>query len=842
VENGVLHVGLAAITGINAEIHGGPGIETAAGQASDTPPLAAFGAEGFAAFDGQRWRFTTALGAPDADGVSAVDLAMQGQGPAHDTGGAVQGTLSDGILQGHLHAAGPNLGLIMPSSPQSWQADAPFVATGARIVSSSLRMSLGGAPATATLALQLVAPSRLDVRLNAASLDLDGWARLLRGPFAGIDPPSIPIRLDLAADRGTLLGAPLGALSGVLLLQDGRATLDHVAANLPGDAKLAFSGRIARDDHALLSVEGPATLDAPDLHATLAWLRPLAQPLMDAIPHTVLRSARLSGDARLTPGRFSAKGVTGSVDGGLMSGGFDLAFGAHPHFSANVSFDHLAIDDWLGGLAWGKGMSLADAAKSFIAVDSTLHLRAGTATWRGLEFRDLALEGSTGSAGLKIDHAGAVYADAGLGFSGVLGPDGAVSELHGHAEAKDAAGFLAKLPAAWRWVPGVWQGLAEFAVSADGPPAALCVQLRASAGDLVAEAESVRDTIAGTAETTLTLRHPGAPRLLAALGVQGGEHFLETGSMALLAHVHDAPGEMVVREFSLDAASLHLGGHGRVDFTGAAPGFDFAVHAASLALPDPTMLRSMRLPAADVQGRLRLSADEVAIGGALIAHSLKASLEAGAGVVVADRVTADLDGGRFAGRFAADTTQDQPALALQGDFTGVEVFGLAPVGFDSGKADASVDVGSAGLTEAALLGHVFGDAAISLHDAHMAGFDLSRVDALLAGRGHPARAALAQAMSEGGSGGFSGAIETHATHGKLSVSQASVSSGDGVVSASGTYDMPSGNIDVLLSLTPAIASPPRYAIKLQGPLQSVKAMPDLGTARAVHVGKKPAKS
>ena len=842
VENGVLHVGLAAITGINAAIHGGPGTETAAGQAPDTPPLAAFGAEGFAAFDGQRWRFTTALGAPDADGVSAVDLAMQGQGPAHDTGGALQGTLSDGILQGHLHAAGPNLGLIMPSSPQSWQADAPFVATGERIVSSALRMSLGGAPATATIALQLAAPSRLDVRLNAASLDLDGWARLLRGPFAGIDPPSIPIRLDLAAESGTLLGAPLGALSGVLLLQDGRATLDQVAAKLPGEAKLAFSGRIVRDNHALLSVEGPATLDAPDLRATLAWLRPLAPPLMDAIPQAVLRSARLSGDARLTSGTFAAKGVTGSVDGGPMSGGFDLAFSAHPRFSATLSFDHFALDDWLGSQAWGNGMGLADAAMRFTGVESALHLHAGAATWHGQAFHDMVLDGSTGAAGLKIDHAAARYADASFGFSGVLGPDGTISGLHGHATAKDAAGFVAKLPAAWRWVPGVWQGQADLALSADGPPAALSVQLRASAGDLVAEAETVRDTIAGTAETTLTLRHPGAPRLLAALGVSGGEHFLETGSVAFLAHVHDAPGEMLVRDFSLDAASLHLGGHGRLDVAGAAPGFDFAVHAASLALPDLTMLRSMRLPSGDVQGRLRLSADDVAIGGALVAHRLETELAAGSGVFVTDWLTADIDGGRFAGRFAADTTQEQPALALQGDFTGIDVVAVAPVGFDSGKADIGVDAGSAGLTEAALLGHVFGDVSISVHDAHLAGFDLSRVDALSTGHGHPARAALTQAMSEGGSDGFSGSIDAHATHGKVSISQASVSSGDGVVSASGIYDMPSGTIDVMLSLTPAIASPPHYTIKLSGPLQTAKPVPDLGTARAIHVGKKPAKS
>ncbi len=841
VENGALHVGLAAITGINAALHGGPGAETAPGQVPDALPLAAFGAEGFAAFDGQRWRFTTALGAPDADGVSAVDLAMQGQGAAHDTGGALQGTLADGTLQGHLHAAGPNLSLIMPSSPLSWQADAPFVATGERIVSSALRMSLGGAPATATIALQLAAPSRLDVRLNAASLDLDGWMRLLRGPFAGFAAPSIPIRLDLAADSGTLLGASLGGLAGVLQFADGHTTLEHVTAHLPGDAKLGFSGKIVKDDHALLSVEGPATLDAPDLHATLAWLRPLAPPLIGAIPPAVMRSARLSGTARLTPGALSAKDVSGSVDGGPMRGGFELAFGGHPHFGASVSFDHLAIDDWLGGQAWGRGMGLAEAAKGFTVVESALHLHAGSATWRGRDLRDVVFDGSTGAAGLKIDQASAVFADATLELSGLLGPDGSLSDLRGRAETKDAAGLLAKLPAPWRWAPGVWQGQAAFAISADGPPTALSVQVRASAGDLVAEAESARDTVAGTAETTLLVRHPGAPRLLAALGVPGGEQFLETGSLTFLAHLHDAPGHVVVRDFTLDAASMHVGGHGDLDFSALEPGFDLDVHAGSLALPDLVTLQSIRLPQAKFHGRMRLSSDVVAVGGALVAHGLVADLEAGSGVVVANTLRADLDGGRFAGQFAADIAQEQPAVSLRGDFTGVDIFAVAPVGLDSGTADVSLDVASSGQTEAALLSHVFGDAAITLHDAHVAGFDLSQVDSLLSGHGHPTRPALMQAMSQGGSGGFSGSIVTKVMHGKMSLTDASMVSGDGMVSASGTYDMLSGTTDMLLALTPAITNPPHYTIRLAGSLHDLKPAPDLGTQRVLQSRKKPLK-
>jgi hypothetical protein len=205
-------------------------------------------------------------------------------------------------------------------------------------------------------------------------------------------------------------------------------------------------------------------------------------------------------------------------------------------------------------------------------------------------------------------------------------------------------------------------------------------------------------------------------------------------------------------------------------------------------------------------------------------------------------VAADFEGGRFAGQIAADTSEGRAAVSVLGDFTGIDVFALAPVGFDSGKVDMSVDLATYGETEQALLGHLFGSADITLHDAHLTGFDLSRVGALSAAHGHPARAALLQAMTQGGSGGFSGSVAARVVHGKMSVAGSSVSSADGVVSFDGSYDMPAGTTDFSLGLTPAITNPPHYTVKLTGPLHDLKPQPDLATPRALHVGKKHLKS
>jgi hypothetical protein len=447
---------------------------------------------------------------------------------------------------------------------------------------------------------------------------------------------------------------------------------------------------------------------------------------------------------------------------------------------------------------------------------------------------------------LTIAHASAGIAGDSFDLAGVLGPDGRCADMHGHVTAKDGAALLARLPASWRWAPGLWQGPADVAVSANGPPEALSLQMRGAAGDLVAEAESVRDTLQGTAETTLTLRHPGAPRLLALLGVSGAEHFLETGSLAFLAHLHSAPGHVRVHDFTLDAASLHLGGHGDLDLSGAEPGIDVDIQSSSLALPDMALLRSVHLPPAKFHGRLRLSAQDVAVGDAIVAHGLQADLAAGSGVFLAQTLVANVAGGAFTGQFALDTTQ--PAVALRGSLTGLDVsagFAQAQLGFDTGKADVTFDVFSAGQAESALLGHLSGDVGFTLHDVHFAGFDLSRVDALLAARGRAPRASLMQALDQGGSGGFSGSGTASVAHGRLSVADASMSSGDGVVSATGTVDLADGAIDMLLGITPSVAHPPHYTVRLTGTPHALKAQPDLGkpvVAPHAHAIKRPSKS
>jgi hypothetical protein len=654
----------------------------------------------------------------------------------------------------------------------------------------------------------------------------------LSGPISGFELPAIPMRLDLAADRASLLGGALGPVAGVLMFDGTRASLDHVTATLPGNAKLAFSGHIARAQNAGYTVEGPASLDAPDLHATLQWLAPLAPALLDAMPDAVLRSGRLNGTASLAPGRMGVAAMGGTLDGVPMSGSFDFLFSAHPRLIAEASFDHLSIDSWLGSAGLHPGMALADFARSFTTVETRVTLRAASADWAGEVLHDAALEAQTGARGLQIGRASATaFGGTKFDFSGTVGPGGALADVHAHASTHDAAKTFAALPRSWHVLPGLWQGDADMELRADGTPDDLGLQLRADAGDLVMEAESRRNTLNGTAQTTITLRHPGAPRFLAALGVANAERFLDTGSLAVLAHFQTAPGQVTLQDFSLAAASLSLAGQGRIDFLGAEPLVKLEIAADTLALPalasleDDHWLDMLHVPAWG--GDVRLAAKTVTFGLQPIAQNLTADVHAASGAFYIDTLETEVAGGKLHAQFASDGAR----LALQAQLTGAAIDGKLtglPIDIDGGGADLNLDLFGSGRTEAALLGSLSGLAHLDLHDAHIDGFDLPRLTTLLTAHPRGTRAALQAALVQGNSAGFSGYANVALDHGHATLSDSFLSSADGALSAAGTVDLPASTIDLKLDLAPALPSPPHFTMHLAGPLREAKSTADLG--------------
>jgi len=853
VENGTLRIGGVTITGITAAIHGGPVPIAAAiqGATAEAPNVAVFGAEGFAGFAARNWRFSSALGAPDADGVSAIDLSVHmltprtagAATPAADTGGSVQATLADGIVQGRLRAGGPDLSLLMPASPLVWHLEAPFVASGERIETNAIRASLGGAPADGTALLQLDGDARLDARISAAAIDLDGWAALLKSSFpksaAGGNAdsplaPKLPVRIALAADSATLFAGTLGGLRATLV-SDGRSLgLDQIEATLPGDARLASPHVTLRAAGGQIIGVGQASLDAPDLAATLAWLQPIAPDLLSARPPGVLQRADVSFTASVSPGHLAITDLAGQVDGMTVAGGFAVRTAGRAQLTADLTTDHVVLDDWLGPPpALWPGSGLASLGERVSGVETNLTLAAARAQWGGLALSGIKAALHTGRAGLHLDHLEASLPGAHLVASGALATDGAITRGHMLIQAPDAQKMLALLPAAWRFAPRLWQGAGLIELAAEGPPEALSLQFRADANDLVLEAEALADTKAASpsATATITLRHPGTPRLLAALGLPGAETWLGTGSLALLAHLRAAGGAIDVQDFTLDGADMRLAGTLAVAVPSHA--ITGSIHADRLSLPATEGAWGAVLAAAPPwlqtwHAHLHLRADAVEAGLRDVAASAAADLTLGSGQAFADDISAALAGGHLNAQLAWDTTQSPPRLALLatlGQATLAAPLGLAPLDLVAGAADLSLDVQSAGATPQALWSGLSGQARATLHDGELRGLDLAQLAHAAALHPPRRRAAVLAALSQGTTPGLDGEVAARIDHGHAQLAPAAFTASSGAITLQGSADLTAGTIDLSLRLAPA-TTPTIFGLHVAGPWAAAKATQD----------------
>ena len=839
IENGRLRLGAAEVTGITATVHGGPALGSTGTAAPDGTPVSAFGAEGFAAAGGRNWRFTAALGAPDADGVSAVDIAVRGQGAVGDTGGSLQGTLADGVVQGRLRAGGPDLSLLMPASADSWTAEAPFVADATRIEANAISLSLGGAPADGALVLHIDAPARLEGHLHAASLDLNGWAALLGRSLraAPVSGAAIRTRIGLSADTARLLD---GRLSGVqaTLVSDGHSFgFDHAEASLPGGATLASDQiRLARATDGQLAASGVARLSAPDLHATLAWLRALAPGLADAIPAAVLRQAEVTGLLTLQAGRASVAGLTGRIDGAPVSGSLSLGVGGQPSLDGSLAFAELPLDAWLADAV--SAGSLARFAQGFTRARTHLHVTAGRAEFAGQTLDDLDLTARTGAGGVALEQAQAGLDGAKLSLAGTVAADGRLTGVRFSASAAALDGVLPRIPASLRWAPALWHGPGGLQATADGPENAVALQLRGDADDLVLEADSVRDTRAGTGTTTLTLRHPGAPRLIAelglpqALGLPAGlpatAQWLDTGALTLRAHFQDSPHHLAVHDFDLDAAALRLSGTLEADGSGKLPALAgtlvFDQLALPASLPDPKQAANWTAWPA----RFHASAKSVSVGLRRVAGDVVSDVTAGGGNVTLRSLSANVAGGSLTGQADADLTLPHFSTRLQ--LTGARLPAALsgwPIDLVSGTADLGLvlEAGQAGWAG------LSGTAHLQLHDATMAGFDLAQLAAAAPLRTKAGRLAVRMALTAGTSPGLAGTADAVLGAGVLTLSRARLASGDGAVEVSGQADLARAAIDAQLTLRPPLPGAAGFGVKLSGPWQAPSASVDRSGTR-----------
>lgn len=832
IEDGRLAIGEVAFTNINATLNSGDftGSTMLAGSAR--------------AGGDQRWRFNARLTRPGADGSAALDIALDGEEALQGTYLSLSAQISgDGSLAGRVAGYGPDLSRLLPAPSLPFRAEGRVTVSGGLAAADDLAIDLGGAPVRGAVALRVVPAPRLDLAITASRLDLDAWMPvLLRSPTPGA-APRLPIGIDLSAEAAQLSGGTLRGLRTAFELDRGTVELRELTAILPGEAGLRLAGRIAMTSARpgtapTQRFEGFLALTAPTLRTTLAWLQAGGITPLERLPPGVLHAAALAGHVAVDSDQIAMDGLTGTLDDAGISGSFGLRLGRHPAVVAALALDRLDLDAWLAG----EAPTLATIRSALGQMDADMKLQVQQAKLHGTGVGPISLDGRVEAGRVTLRNlevrAGGVHAAA----SGELTEAGRIETARLDLQAPEAEPLVEWLPDPLAFLgqraQALWHSPVELSVVAAGAPASLGVHVTAAVGDLRLEAMPTLDLGNGIWNGTLTLRHPGASRLAETLGLSGAPGWLGEGSFSLVARLSATGARVAADRFELAAGATRAQGALALERGESGPRVTGEVTAEVLALPLPKAHATDPLPIGALkgwQGSVRLDAGEILFGLAPALHQFGATIALADGTMRVAGLSAKIGGGDLSGGFSLDAIAEPPTAALEAHIAGAGVSGPLfelPVDLTGGVMDATIALTAAGHSPAAFLATLSGEVRFSVRDGSLAGIDMDRV------AGDLPDEAIRAALS-GGSMGFDRLdVAARADHGSLRITEAALRAVSGAMGMTGSVDLSGSTADLRLALRPAVPDPPEIGLRLNGPLDALRRIPELAAVVRWRAGER----
>ena len=851
VEDGRITIGGLVFAGINATLATDP--------VTRTLSVAGAGQSG-----GREWQFTVRLARAGRDHAAGLDISLDGQGKLRGTGGTFSGRITpDGAVEGRVAGRGSDLSQLMPAPALPWRGDGRLNAAGGLVIADELSLEIGKAPARGAVALRVTPQARLDVSIAAGRLDLDAWLPplLLNGP-PGLRA-GLPTGIDLSAEAATLAGGTLRHLRGAVDLGRDGVALRDISALLPGDARLMLSGKVS--DGAPATFAGPVRLTAPDLRATLRWLQPSLPAGIGALPLGVLRTADLMAQVKASAREAALSDLHGSLDGSRLKGTASVRLPAAADrtsasgqptvpsaaaslaapakvpgrmaINADLSLDQLALDAWMPGpgerLAVDAGRQ---ALASLRAVDADLRLQVGRAAWGRAPFGAVAAELQTEAARVFLRRMEAHPLGSQLAVSGQVDRAGRLVDGRVELTTPEAEAFrplLAALPALPSQLGRLLRGPATATVLVSGPPEALQGKVTFDLSDLRANLQPLVNVPARSWSGSITLHHPGAPRLLQTLGLPATAAWLGDGSFSLVGQAAGEPGKLTLNGATLAAGAFRGVGSLQLDgrrLTGQAMVETLPLPFIYPRSPDPLPLALLR----GWQASVRIEAEQVLAGLTPVLQQASTDVTLDDGVLRLNRLAGRLLNGSMTGALEVNAAKDPPRMTLQTQATGLRIPGEAtggPIDVTSGEANLQARLAAEGYSPAALLATLSGNAEFVVKDGVASGFDVAALSAALSAQGVEGRTNLVESSLLAGQTPFS-ALEM-----RLGVERGVANvdgrlqgpSGGGTIS--GSIDLVGDAVDVRLGLSPAPGpaggAGPNLGLRLSGSATEPVRTPEL---------------
>ncbi|MDJ0387417.1 AsmA family protein [Roseomonas sp. E05] len=780
-----------------------------------------------------RWRqtdvnFETTLGRPGWDGAAPLTLTLSGGKASVSASGVL---LPEGGFEGSLQGGGSDLSALLPTPPGSFRLRGRLSVTAELLTADDLVLDIAGIPARGAATLRVAPAPRLDLALATGRVELDPWIAALRR--AG--PLPLPFGLDLSADAAGFRGLTLRRLRGAAFLAGDRLTLTDVGAVLPGETEIELSG--ATTSRPAGTGQGVTTGSGERLEATVRFHGAMLRSTLLALglPLEGTEPDRLrEGDGRfklvLDETQAAVPEFTATLDGSRVSGAGVLRFGARPALGVGLTFERLPLDGWLRpGLEW-------PAVQGWLAgVDANLRLSAERAQWHDLTIQGLSADASLENGRLTARRLSGQVAGSDVALSGVaqLGPTLQLSDLALEVNAPGAAPLLALLPGDWPDQVPLGAGALALRLSGNGPPGALVLRGSLELGDLRAEASGTLDLPGRRYAGGLTLRHPGAPRLLGEAAGLAAPPWLGEGSFSLVGTLTASPQAVHAESFDLVAAGLRMGGQLDLALDGARPRLSGRIAAERLPLPpfdwnarDPFPLA----PLGAFDAELTVTAQRIEPFGLPPLANAAAALRLKEGVLQVENLKALLAGGQLSAGLRLEAGATPPVVEAQGRLTGATLaeplLGL-PVDVKSGQVEAEANLRASGHSPAALLATLGGQAQVTVRNGVLDGTDLRAALAV------SEQAPLGEAESSLRQALLGGATAFEALHARLRLQagHAVLEEGRLVLSEApearlaGEFDLARGGMDLRLSLRDGEA--PELGLRMTGSATKPRLVPEI---------------
>lgn len=798
LERGEVEVGGARLGGVFARL-------------SAEGVLGAYTAQGRFEVAGEPAEFSVALGQGGYEGAAPLELRLGWRGAAMRASGiSWHGGFA---FTGSVQVEGSDFSALLPGPALPFRAEARLSVEGAAATADQLQLEIGGSRFGGALSLRLDTAPRADLALAAVRLDLDPWVAPAPRLIAA---PPFPIGLDLSVEAASLRGGLLRSLRVAAQIEADQIAINEAAAFLPGGAILAIGGSVSR------SAEGPrfdglVELDAPDLPALFSWLG-FSPPA-----GSVLRQAVVSGGLVASPSAIRLEaGERTAIDGTPVSGTVVLERGDPPSVSAALRTTHLDPLPW-------RDLMRGDPHAAFgLPVAGSLRLEVGAMPIEDFVARDVVLEASRppggGEGAIRLAIADIAGGRLSVSAAGQFGAETRLGAFDVAFEGGDVAGLVPLLP--WHVVEAVrplWQGGYALRISGRPEGAALAVSSVIEALDARLEAAGRASADLARFEGRLALRHPGASRLLAALGLPETETWLGQGSLAVIADLVRDGRRLALRMVEVGIGEMRGRLSGELVIDAAGRRAAVSVEAESLRLPGIDLWSTTPLPPDPFGGwtaAIMLRAREVHAGGERILEATEGAVEIADGAVSLARFAAMRGDGAITARGRYDPGAGRGEAEFSAERVRLDgpLFGL-PIDLAAGRLGATARLAATGRSPFALLAAMEGEASLVLTAGTLVGIDLGRVARALVGA--VARERALEEVRAGLLGGETPVSTAAATlrlaAGVVFLDRAAVAAEEGTIRLAGEIDLRTRSLDLAASALPATAGPsPTVGLRLTG--------------------------